>query len=139
MVPTLCACARHNYHCGVVTKLSSCRTALGEHHILFISSFCLSCLHCGCWAGWTDHKQEVIPNKCGPLVCKLGHDSRTDERTNEWRCALGRWENFPPARPLGSFVRHHHYSPSLSHLQLGGNFVIGNEEKEERKADVRVD
>ena len=59
--------------------------AMGECHFLLILHCCLGCLLCGSWAGWTEHKQEVLLIQLGPSVCRLDDALRT-----HWQCGTRR-------------------------------------------------
>ena len=45
---------------------------MGECYFLFMLHCCHGSLLCGRWAAWKERKQEFMPTRPSPLVCKLG-------------------------------------------------------------------
>ena len=62
---------------SAIIRLAEWWAALGESHFILTSCCCLSCLICGRRDWLMEHEQEVLPTKCRPPFCWLGHHAAT--------------------------------------------------------------
>ena len=53
---------------GWKSMLANWSTALIEHYLFLKWCCCIIGLLCSCWAGWTEHKQEVMLTQCSLSV-----------------------------------------------------------------------